>query len=85
MTKRLQVLLDDAELREIQRAARRRRMTVSQWVREGLREAREGQAARDVQARLDAIRRAAQHNFPTGDIEQLLEETARGRADTHLP
>jgi hypothetical protein len=85
MTKRLQVLLDDAELREIQRAARRRHMTVSEWVRMGLRTARTDEAARDVQAKLDAIRRAAQHDYPTGDIEQLLEETARGRVDTHVP
>jgi hypothetical protein len=85
MTKRLQVLLDDAELREIQRAARRRRMTVSEWVRMGLRQARADEAGRDVPAKLDAIRRAAAHDYPTGDIEQLLEETARGRLDPHVP
>ena len=83
MTKRLQVLVDDAELREIQRAARRSRMTVSEWVRMGLREIRAGQAARDVQTKLDAIRRAASHAYPTGDIQQLLDETARGRLDHH--
>jgi hypothetical protein len=85
MTKRLQVLLEDAELREIQRAARRRRMTVSEWVRMGLRHARASEGARDVQAKLDAIRRAATHDYPTGDIEQLLDETARGRLDPHVP
>ena len=37
MSKRLQVILDDAELREIQRIARRQRLTVAEWVRQALR------------------------------------------------
>ena len=50
MSKRLQVLLDEPELREIRRAARAKRMTVAEWVRGALREARRqeplGDAAR---------------------------------------
>ena len=38
MTKRLQVLLDDAELRTIQRLARRDKLTTAEWVRRRLRE-----------------------------------------------
>ena len=38
MTKRLQVLLDDAELRTIQRIARREKLTTAEWVRRRLRE-----------------------------------------------
>jgi predicted nucleic acid-binding protein len=34
MSKRLQVLFDDAEMRELQRAARAERMTVAEWVRQ---------------------------------------------------
>ena len=41
MTKRLQVLMDDDELRSIQRLARKERMTTAEWVRQRLREARE--------------------------------------------
>jgi hypothetical protein len=33
MGKRLQVLIEDAEYRQIQRVARARRMTVAEWVR----------------------------------------------------
>ncbi len=40
MRKRLQVLLDDAELREIKHAARAHRLTVAEWVRQALRAAR---------------------------------------------
>ncbi len=41
MSKRLQVVLSEAELEEIRDAARRNRVTVSAWVRRTLREARE--------------------------------------------
>ncbi|MBP1597340.1 MAG: hypothetical protein H6Q05_2717, partial [Acidobacteria bacterium] len=37
MSKRLQVLLDESELREIQRVARAQKMTVAEWVRQILR------------------------------------------------
>ena len=42
MTKRLQVLMPDEELRAIQRLARRERMTTAEWVRQRLREAHVG-------------------------------------------
>ncbi len=40
MSKRLQVVMDDAEYDEIQEAASARRLTVSAWVRQTLRKAR---------------------------------------------
>jgi hypothetical protein len=78
MTKRLQVLLDDTELREVQRAARRRRQTVAAWVRDAIRQKRAVEARPDPKAKLDAIAAAARHSFPTADIEQMLEEIERG-------
>jgi hypothetical protein len=44
MSKRLQVVMDEAEYREVQEAAAAVRMTVSEWVRRILREARRPQA-----------------------------------------
>ncbi|MYH09052.1 MAG: hypothetical protein F4143_02630, partial [Gemmatimonadales bacterium] len=41
MSKRLQVVMPEAELDEIRDAARRNRVTVSAWVRRALRDARE--------------------------------------------
>ena len=73
--------MDDAELREIQQLARRRRQTVSEWVREALRAARRAEPDGDRAAKLDAIRTGARYTFPTGDIDQMLAEIARGRAD----
>ena len=78
MTKRLQVLLDDAELRQIQRLAKDRRMTTAAWVRATLRAAVETETRADLPTKLAAIRRAATFEFPTGDIDQLLAEIERG-------
>lgn len=78
MSKRLQVILDDAELREIQRAARARRMTVAEWVRQALRAARRREPLTDPSKKLEAVRAAARYAFPSGDIAQMLGEIERG-------
>jgi hypothetical protein len=79
MSKRLQVLLDDAELREIQRTARQQRLTVAEWVRQALRAARRKVPQRDAAKKLDAIRAAAKHSFPTGEITTMLDDIEKGR------
>lgn len=78
MSQRLQVLFDEEELEEIRRLARARRMTVAEWVRQSLRQARAGESPGDVEAKRRAIRRAVGHSFPTGDIDQVLAEIERG-------
>lgn len=78
MTKRLQVLLDDRELAEIQRAARRRRQSVAEWVRIALREARDADAGRPAADKLRSLRESTAHAFPTGPIEEMLAEIERG-------
>ena len=78
MTKRMQVLFDDEEYRGIQRVAREGRMTVAEWVRQSLREAR--MARRSVaQAKLRAVDEATRHSFPAGDIETMLREIETDR------
>jgi hypothetical protein len=47
MSIRLQVVMDEEELREIQDIARRQRMTVSEWVRTVLRGARRVEPTQD--------------------------------------
>jgi hypothetical protein len=69
---------EESELREIRKAARRDRLTVSEWVRRCFREARRRQPGRDAGRKLQAIRAAARHAFPTGDIDQLLAEIESG-------
>ena len=78
MSKRLQVLLDPDEWEQLQEIARRHRTTVSEWVRRTLREAREREPRGDLDTKLRIIRAAARHEFPTADIEQMLEEIERG-------
>jgi len=78
MSKRLQVLLDEPELREIQRAARAQRMTVAEWVRQALRTARRREPVSSARRKLEAIRAAARYSFPTADIEQMLSEIESG-------
>jgi hypothetical protein len=80
MTKRLQVLLDDDELRQIQRAARRDRLTTAEWVRLRLREARQ-RARPDTERKLAVIRAAARYQAPAPDIDQMNAEIERGYLD----
>ena len=81
MTKRLQVLLDDAELRTIQRLARREKLTTAEWVRRRLREGATGSRG-DTASKLAAIHKAYRHTPPESepepDIDQILDEIEQG-------
>jgi hypothetical protein len=78
MAKRLQVILQDPEYKEIQRAARARRMSLAEWVRQALAQARRREPVGDVEKKLATIRAAAKYEFPTGDIETMLAEIEQG-------
>jgi hypothetical protein len=81
MAKRLQVILQDSEYREIQRTARSRRMSIAAWVRQALDMARRREPAGDAGKKLEVIRAAARHDFPSGDIGTMLAEIETGYAD----
>jgi hypothetical protein len=85
MSKRLQVLLDESELRDIQRIARRHKTTVAEWVRQALRAARRGEGAGDAGRKLEAIRQATRHGFPSGSIEEMLADIERGYSGERQP
>ncbi len=78
MSKRLQVLLDEPEWREIQRAARSRRLSMAEWVRQVLRAARKQEPVGDLDRKLAAVRTGVRQSFPSPDIEQMLDEIERG-------
>lgn len=81
MAKRLQVILQDPEYREIQRAARSRRMSIAEWVRQALAHARRREPLGDVEKKLGAIRAAAALNLgPEVDVPTMLAEIERGYA-----
>jgi hypothetical protein len=62
--------------------AKAERLTLAEWVRQALRKARRQTPSGSADAKLDAVRRAARHEFPTGDIDQMTAEIERGYART---
>jgi hypothetical protein len=84
VAKRLQVILKDPEYREIQRIARARRMSIAEWVRRALELARRREPAGGIGKKLEVIRAAARHDYPSGDIDDMLAEIEKGYgAGTH--
>lgn len=78
MAKRLQVIIQDPEYRDIQRAARLRHMSIAEWVRQALVQARRNEPSREAASKLEIIRAAARMDFPTAEIDRMLEEIERG-------
>jgi len=78
MPKRLQVILQDSDYRDIQRAARARRMSLAEWVRQSLDSARRQQPEGSLSKKLEALRLASQYQFPVGDMDQMLAEIEAG-------
>jgi hypothetical protein len=78
MAKRLQVIVQEPEYRDIQRAARLRRMSIAEWVRQALVQARKTEPSRGVASKLEVIRAAERMDFPTADIDRMLEEIEQG-------
>jgi hypothetical protein len=71
MGHRLQVLLDENEIEAIRAAARHRRLTVSEYVRQALRDARREEPGGGTARKLTVVRKASEHAFPTADPEAM--------------
>ena len=78
MSERLQVLLDEAEFAEIRRIARAHRMTVAEWVRQALRDARREEPSTEPRRKLAVVREAAAASHPTADIDTMLAQIEHG-------
>jgi hypothetical protein len=78
MAKRLQVILQDPEYREIQKMARSRSMSLAEWVRQALDLARRRQPLGDAGKKLEVIRAATKHDYPTSDIDTMLADIEKG-------
>ena len=70
--------MDEQELQAIRDAAREHGMSVSEWVRVTLREARRERSGGDADRKLAAIRAADRHAYPTADIDDMVAEIERG-------
>ncbi len=78
MSKRLQVVLQDKEMADVQQAARRQQMTTAEWVRQALRAARRTGPRLATRKKQDVVRVASRHAFPSPDIDQMQNEIERG-------
>ncbi len=78
MKKRLQVVLPDQEWKDIQNLAKLEQLTVGEWVRRALRNARKQKPRCDQEAKMQAIRQGAEYSYPTADIGEMLAEIERG-------
>ncbi|HET9210126.1 MAG TPA: ribbon-helix-helix protein, CopG family [Thermoanaerobaculia bacterium] len=74
----LKVRLEESEIKEIEEIARRRGMTVDDLIRRVLLEAKRLHPNPTVDLKLQAVRNATRHEFPTGDIDQMLREIEQG-------
>jgi hypothetical protein len=68
-------------MREIQRAARRKRVTVAEWVRQAVRRAKTEESRPASTEKLLALNRAMRYAFPTGEIDELLADIEQGYAE----
>jgi len=76
MSSRLQIIVPDDLEQDVRRAARRRHLSTSAWVRQAI----ERHLVADRPA-IDPLDRLAALGAPTADIEQMLEEIDAGRRD----
>jgi hypothetical protein len=85
MAKRLQVILEEPDYREIQLMARSRRMSLAEWVRQALDLARRREPLGSVGKKLDVVRAAARNDFPVSDIGGMLAEIEKGYVSDEQP
>lgn len=78
MSIRLQVLLDAKEMECIRKIAAAENVTVSEWVRRVLRDAEREYPAIDAGKKVQVVREAARHSYPTSDIDGMLREIEQG-------
>jgi len=79
MSRRLQVLLDERELRDIRLAATRAGQTVSEWARQAMRaHSHAGSSDVDPARKLAVIQSAATHSYPTAEIGEMLSQIETG-------
>jgi hypothetical protein len=75
---RIQVILQDAEYKEMQRAADAQRVSIAAGVRQALSAARRREPLSNIGRKLAAVRAATRHSYPMADINDMLAEIERG-------
>jgi hypothetical protein len=85
MSKRLQVVLSDADLERYERTARAAGLSLSEWARQALSSAERQVSVGDIESKLTAVREALKHSYPAPDIEQMLSEIEGGYRTASSP
>jgi hypothetical protein len=85
MTKRLQLILSDDEYQEVLHAARLRKISIAEWIRQALGIFRSSPPRRSVAQKIEAVRLAARFEFPTADIDAMLDEIEKGYQSKNKP
>ena len=75
---RLQVVVGEDEFAMIQQSAKAHRQTVSEWVRNALHAAQKEYPTVDAGRKVQVVREAVSHNYPTTDMDGMLNEIERG-------
>jgi hypothetical protein len=80
MSKRLQVVVGEAELAGYTRTADAAGLSLSEWARQALRLAERATSSGDVEAKLGVIRAAVAHSAPEAeaDIDEILAQAGAG-------
>lgn len=78
MSKRLQIVVDDAEASRFEQCARAEGLTFSSWARQVLRAAERKVSVGDPDGKLAAIQAAYQYAFPAPDVASMLDEIEQG-------
>jgi hypothetical protein len=85
MSKRLQVVVGEADLERYERSAQASGQTLSEWVRQAMNVAERERSSGDVEAKLAIVRKAVTYNLtPAVDIDTMLAEVDT-RFDQDLP
>lgn len=78
MSKRLQVLIPEAEYAAFKRHAKSAKMSVGAWVRGALRRVTDSESPRSVDEKLRALNRAVANAEPVASVEQMKAEIRSG-------
>ena len=76
--------MDDEELAQIRQIAEAHHQSVSDWVRQALRAARREYPNAGAGRKVQVVREAATHRYPTGDMDDLLREIESSQASAVL-
>ena len=78
MSIRLQVLLDEDELKEVKKLAVQENLTVSAWVRRAIQHEKKERPGTAARKKLQVIQNFSKYDFPTGDYKDMAAEIDSG-------